>query len=338
MNPFTRFRRKRPLDASGRLASSLWIDRRNSDRILEKKRSKGEISAEEAENLAFFVKNGYLKLSTSLSEGTCEAIQEDVEALWRERPDYVAYSYRSLLTRFSDARVEHRQPAYRIADLHSYSRAARELYLSPEIFRYIELLFGEPGVATQSLYFEWGSQQPLHRDPVFVRMQRPSHLLAAWVALEDIGPDCGPLVYVPGSHRLPYYQYEPGRFFADFSRDSDADRQRAEAWDQAQCDAHGLRPELLTCRRGDCLIWHHSLLHGGAPPTDPSLTRKSFVVHYSTFATMKKVQNSYLEEPHSSDSKIRSFTSDVLLEENRCRGFASPLEVRGSLAEEAEAK
>ena len=28
------------------------------------------------------------------------------------------------------------------------------------------------------------------------------------------------------------------------------------------------------------LIWHERLYHGGAPIVDPSLTRKSLVVHY----------------------------------------------------------
>jgi len=31
------------------------------------------------------------------------------------------------------------------------------------------------------------------------------YLVGAWVAVEDIHPDSGPLVYYPGSHRLPYY-------------------------------------------------------------------------------------------------------------------------------------
>ena len=32
----------------------------------------------------------------------------------------------------------------------------------------VELIYGEPAIAFQSLYFEYGSQQGLHRDPMFV--------------------------------------------------------------------------------------------------------------------------------------------------------------------------
>lgn len=30
-------------------------------------------------------------------------------------------------------------------------------------------------------------------------------MCGVWVALEDVGPDQGPLVYYPGSHRWPIY-------------------------------------------------------------------------------------------------------------------------------------
>ena len=38
--------------------------------------------------------------------------------------------------------------------------------------------------------------------------------------------------------------------------------------------------EVFLPKKGDVIIWHANLIHGGAPVTDPSLTRKSMVVHY----------------------------------------------------------
>ena len=78
------------------------------------------------------------------------------------------------------------------------------------MFRMVELIYDQPAISFQSLYFEYGSQQALHRDPMFVVTDPPSHLLASWVALEDIAPDSGPLAYVPKSHRLPWFEFEPG--------------------------------------------------------------------------------------------------------------------------------
>jgi ectoine hydroxylase-related dioxygenase (phytanoyl-CoA dioxygenase family) len=36
----------------------------------------------------------------------------------------------------------------------------------------------------------------------------------------------------------------------------------------------------LIAKKGDVLIWHANLVHGGAPILNPALTRKSMVVHY----------------------------------------------------------
>lgn len=34
--------------------------------------------------------------------------------------------------------------------------------------------------------------------------------------------------------------------------------------------------------KGDLLIWHSALVHGGMPRNDPALTRRSIVSHYTT--------------------------------------------------------
>lgn len=320
-----RFRPRRgPLGPDGLLASDLWLDQPDAHRRIARRLRRGEIDAQQAESLRHFTDRGYLIFSPGFDPATYAAFDDAVERLWLDRPDDVAYAYHSPLTRFSDARPEHRRPSYRIADLHTFCDAALALYLDRRIFDVLELIFGEPAVATQSLYFEWGSQQSLHRDPMHVWMEPPSHLLAAWMALEDIGPHCGPLTYVPGSHRLPYYQFEPGRFVVYNTRDGPEDLAAAASWDRERCAAAGLRPEILTCRRGDILIWHHSLLHGGSPPENPLLTRKSFVVHYTTSATMKRVENGYLDPPAED---CRYLVSERLLRRDGCRGFDSSLHV-----------
>lgn len=313
-----------PLSPDGRLWSDLWLDRRDARRRIARKVRRGALDAERAEKLRHFAERGYLIQSLDLDEEVYAQIDSDVERLWKERPESVAFAYHSLLTRFCDARSEHRQPSCRIADLHTYSEAARGLYLHRQIFDLIDEIFGETAVATQSLYFEWGSQQGLHRDPVYVQMTPPYHLAAAWIALEDIGPDCGPLVYYPGSHRLPYYQYAPGRYTFDHSVDGVSELAASQAWDERHIQAAGLEVEQLTCRRGDVLIWHHSLLHGGARPTDPTLTRKSFVVHYTTLASMTQVLNSYV---FSGEDVPRVLSSEKVVERDGCHGFESPLQV-----------
>ena len=105
---------------------------------------------------------------------------------------------------------KHRLPGVRLTQLHGYSRAALEIYLNQHVASIINTVLGEQSLATQSLTFEWGSTQQLHRDPWYVFMTPPSHLFAAWVALEDVTAESGPLLYVPKSHRLPFYEFKPG--------------------------------------------------------------------------------------------------------------------------------
>ena len=40
--------------------------------------------------------------------------------------------------------------------------------------------------------------------------------------------------------------------------------------------------ETLLIKRGDVLIWHAALAHGGSIISNPDRTRKSYVCHYST--------------------------------------------------------
>ncbi|HVT19444.1 MAG TPA: phytanoyl-CoA dioxygenase family protein [Thermoanaerobaculia bacterium] len=319
-----------PLTPAGLLASDLWVDQPDAQRRIESRLKRGEIGAEQAEKLRHFVERGYLTFASALPERVYGELAEDIERVWREKPADLAYASQGRLRSFAEAESgRDRRPSYRIADLYSHSAAAREIYLWRPIFDYVELILGGPAVATQALYFEYGSQQALHRDPVFVQTRPPSHLLAAWVALEDIDPKSGPLIYVPGSHRLPYYQFEPGEHRFDHGRYGERESNAMAEFDREQVRAHGLGSETLTCRRGEVLIWHSSLLHGGSPVEDPARTRKSFVIHFSTLGTYKLRRQSLVELVPGPGGELverpRIFETETLLEAGGCRGFANPV-------------
>ena len=318
-----------PLAADGRLASDLWVDRPDALSHLESMHRSGTVSADEAGELDRFIRSGYLTFSLGDVTATAAALESDVARAWHERPADLAYAWSGPLRSFAEADPERdRRPSYRIADLHSHSDAALDLYLHPAVFRRVELILGRPAVATQSLYFEWGSQQALHRDPVFVQTRPPSHLVAAWIALEDIHPDSGPLVYVPGSHRLPYFQFAPGEFLFDQSRYGPAEAEAMAEHDRTQCAAAGLAPETLLCPRGEVLLWHSSLLHGGSAVVDPARTRKSFVVHFSSADRYKLRRQGIVEFLSDGEERLerhRILETEEILERPGARGFASPM-------------
>jgi hypothetical protein len=46
-------------------------------------------------------------------------------------------------------------------------------------------------------------------------------------------------------------------------------------------EARGMKPAPFLARKGQVLLWHGCLVHGGSPVADASKTRRSFVVHYA---------------------------------------------------------
>jgi phytanoyl-CoA hydroxylase len=304
----------------------IWLDERSAHRAIKAKAKHREITFEEELNLLKFASDGYFIIPIDLSASDASAIDADVDRLWNERPPHIAMAYDSPPRRFSDAHPDRdRRPRYRIHELHAASETALRLYLHPLLHRYATLILGETAVATQSLYFEFGSQQALHRDSTVVPTPQFGKLVAAWIALEDISPDSGPLAYVPGSQRFPFYDFGRNEFLYDPTRDTADDVAAAMKYYDEQLERSGLPVKQFLAKRGDVLIWHSALMHGGAPPANEQRTRKSFVVHYSTLSTQGS-RECAVQETIDGQPGESVFTTIDVLERNGAFGFANPLD------------
>ena len=314
------------------LPSDLWLDQPDAGARLEARRQAGELSDLEAARLRHFAEQGYLTFEPGLDPALLDGVVADVERLWREKPRDLAYAYDGPARPMSEAdEARERRVRYRIHDLHSHSPHALALYLDRRLFDLAGLVLGEEPVAVQSLYFEYGSEQVLHRDPVVVPTASHGHLLAAWIALEDIGPDCGALLYVPGSHRLPYFEFAPGEYRFD-ARTMGHRVAEALAFDEAQCARHGLAPRLFTAKKGEVLLWHAGLRHGGGPVRDGRLSRKSLVVHYTSRRTYGARSITVCERVERAggapEERFRVLETTRLVERDGARGYDNPM--RGS--------
>src|SRR4051812_5653899 len=163
------------------LQSDLWLDQPDAHERIEKRLVAGLISPDEAARLHTFVDSGFLTFSIDLDAGFCEAFDRDVSGFWDDPPADLAVSPPTPMgpTSFRDWDGRVKAPGYRIPDMHSHSERALDIYLPPQLFRMVELIYGEPAISFQSLYFEYGSQQALHRDPMFVVTNPAAHLLAS---------------------------------------------------------------------------------------------------------------------------------------------------------------
>lgn len=144
----------------------------------------------------------------------------------------------------------------------------------------LEMLVGNKVGIFQSINFLKGSQQKAHSDFVHMTTFPQNKIIAVWVALEDVTANSGPIHYYPSSHRLPLV------LNADFDNVGTAFKTAKNDY----CDYEekiaeiiaekGLKKELFLPKKGDVLIWHANLLHGGEPIQNPQSSRKSMVFHY----------------------------------------------------------
>jgi phytanoyl-CoA hydroxylase len=316
--PFLRRKRANP--------GAIWLDEPGAHKVIDERHRRGEVTSDEAGNLRKFADDGYFITRLPISAAELAAIDDDVDRLWRERPHNISFAYDSPPLRFSQADEQtQRKPRYRIHDLHAASETGRRIYLDPVLSRYASLILGEQAVATQSLYFEYGSQQALHRDSVVVPTPILGQLLASWTALEDIDPRSGALVYVPGSHKLPYFEFGPGKYVYDPSSMGEKDVHAAMKFYDDRLAASGLETRTFAARRGEVLLWHAALLHGGGPVADERLTRKSFVVHYSSLA-QHAVRQGAVSEVLDGNPGESVYATTALLENGPARGFDNVLD------------
>lgn len=154
------------------------------------------------------------------------------------------------------------------------SPAVRAIAGRPDLKALLALAYGREPFAFQTLSFKRGSQQDPHADSMHFQSRPGGFMCGVWVALEDVRPEAGPLLYYPGSHRLSPKARGAG--------DSTVDTYQHHHGPALAADlqAHGLtaRPALL--RKGQVAVWTADLAHGGAPILDPESTRRSLVIHF----------------------------------------------------------
>jgi hypothetical protein len=172
----------------------------------------------------------------------------------------------------SDAYVGCRQ---RLQDGWKFSAAVRSLAEEPQIMRVLSMLYGRRPIPFQTLNFKFGSQQRAHADAVHFSGIPGRFMCGVWVALEDVGPDNGPLFYHPGSHKLPEIMpYHLGQMADTFNYSSYEDHQ------ESLMDATGLSAFEFHADLGDALIWSSNVVHGGRRIIRDGATRWSQVTHY----------------------------------------------------------
>ncbi len=168
---------------------------------------------------------------------------------------------------------------YRIQDAWSFDEDVRAIAANAEIAAMLSRLYGKTAFPFQTLNFPVGTQQAVHSDSVHFSSIPERFMCGVWLAMEDVGPNAGPLRYIPGSHSWPVLSNTMvGRHGWGAELRSAQDPYQ-EVW-AALIAASGLQEKSLEVKKGQAVIWCANLLHGGGIRHDHKLTRWSQVTHY----------------------------------------------------------
>ena len=219
------------------------------------------MSSENRASIEDYDEKGYLVIRNYLKEETVDQINHEISRLLEEKK--IKFRYRNKL----------------MFAIH-HSALLRNIAEDKIFTEFLSLLMDGKTKLFQSINFIMGSQQKTHSDSIHMTTYPLGGLLGVWIALEDVDESNGALHYIPGSHKLPYFlnsDYDnEGTPFKIGGKSYIA----YEEFLDKKLKELGLKKEIFRAKKGDMLIWHANILHGGEPHADPNKTRKSMVFHY----------------------------------------------------------
>ena len=197
-----------------------------------------------------FNKNGYLSLKSLISE---ERINNIIDEIYIKNP--------------------HNMNDHRIQDIWKECDLIYYLAFDNIILNILEKIYDKKPIPFQTLNFYKGTQQRLHSDQIHFCSEPENYMCGLWIALEDITMENGPLIYYPGSHKMEFKNMQklnlnPGDYVSYENKINEI------------INESNFQPEYGIIKKGDAILWHANLIHGGYPIINKNLSRMSIVIHY----------------------------------------------------------
>jgi hypothetical protein len=263
----------------------LWPDMANAADIVQGKLEIGQITERQAEKLRFWMQNGYAILEGSIPPSLVDKAALDLDRAYAGGFADLKFECHAVAREHIAWQPEINPHPAKALDIHHFSPAIRDLMFADAIAEFLGLIFESKAFASQTLGFLRGSAQEGHQDSAYVAYTIPRQFAATWTALEDVTIGAGELFYYPGSHRFEDFVYNER-----FKSVHEAQRMTGEQDMREQVERHvrsleqravqrGIPKSPFAARKGDVLVWHADLVHGGNPVSQMT-TRKSIVTHY----------------------------------------------------------
>ncbi len=241
--------------------SGAWLDVNESATVVHSKSEFKHFSADVQQQLIDWSSKGFVHIKQHFNNEQVDEVNKAVDELINQKHLPITH----------DNKVMYGW---------KHSPVIKQMMQDDGLKKLLSFLLDKEVLPFQTLNFVKGSGQRAHSDSIHMTTYPLGYLIAAWIALEDIDPDSGPLFYYTGSHKLPYllnddFENYSTRLKLGNKQYSDYEDMTDEILQQN----HFLK-EVFLPKKGDVLIWHANLIHGGMPVVNPALTRKSMVVHY----------------------------------------------------------
>jgi len=240
-----------------------WVDEVDSESQLDDKLRGTDPETVSAVKAIW--RNGYCIVQNAVPAALCDQVNADYDA-------FVGEYGRSNASGYMDA--EGRD--FRLANLHLRSDCAMRIGMTPGILAILDVLFAMRTAVYTSLYFKFGTQQRIHLDTPFFMTSPLGYFAGVWTALEDVHEDAGPLEYYGGAHKLFSKLEQLPPITSNASEASCLE----DFFSKVEQRASGAgRKTTALIKKGDTVIWHHALPHGGQKARNLALTRRSIVFH-----------------------------------------------------------
>lgn len=217
-----------------------------------------------------FESDGYVIINLNLSEDFCNSIKESV----------ILHVSNNAVKK--NPEIYHYNDNPRVIEGWEFCNEIKQLALNKKVASALEILYNAKPLPFSTINFIRGTEQPMHSDYIHFGSKPELYLAGAWVALEDINPDSGPLGIVKKSHKSPIIFFEDIGF-DNFPRNIKEVKSFYTAYEEylkEYIKKNKLEIEYPSLKRGDCLIWQANLFHGASKINNSDLTRWAQITHY----------------------------------------------------------
>lgn len=222
------------------------------------------------EQKIFYFKYGYLLIKKLISKEECEEYLLHIEKLNKGEKKLIGFKRSKGSSSYKG----------RTFNQHLYDSNVLNFLIYPKFKKLLEDCFGQQAEGIQTMHFFQGSEHPLHQDQYYL-----PDCMSAWIAMEDVNDENGPLCLQPKSHL--------GRLI---TKKEIPLQQKGETYEQQQtnryfpivkkiADENNIPIINILAKQGDVLLFHGRLIHGGSALLKKNSTRHSLACHYIPYTS-----------------------------------------------------